>query len=270
MNIEFLGNIILKGKMEAITGIHIGGSKEKLEIGGVDSPVLRDPVNNYPYIPGSSIKGKMRSLLAYSLDLADEDPPTKKSRLDHENPIHRVFGTPSDLKSEDENIKGIGPTRLIVRDAYPDKRTISMWEKLDSELLYTEYKPENTIDRITSAANPRFMERIVAGSNFNVEFIYGLYKIEQLNTSDIDFFPFVLQSLKMLEHSTIGGSGSRGYGKIAFKFIEPIVLQKKDYLESSEEFRRSIADIEQIYDENNFLHLSDFTNERIEIIKEKI
>lgn len=261
MKIEFLGNIILRGKLECLTGLHIGGSKEKLEIGGVDSPVIRDPFTQYPYIPGSSLKGKLRALLSYELNLAYDDPP---ENFNINNPLIRIFGTSADSKAKD----GIGPTRLIVRDAYPDKTTIEMWKNLDSELMYTEYKPENTIDRITSAANPRFLERVVKGSVFNIEFVYGFYKLEGIEKQDKEFFGEFIKALRLLEHSTLGGSGSRGYGKVAFKFMEPFVLTKKDYIEGSESFKNSLKDLDDIFPENH-LRLSDLTQQKINDILSK-
>ena len=264
MKIEFIGNIILRGKLECLTGLHIGGSKEKFEIGGVDSPVIRDPFTQYPYIPGSSLKGKLRALLSYDLNLADNDPP---QNFDFNNPLIRIFGASADSNEK----KGIGPTRLIVRDAHPDKDTIEMWKNLDSELMYTEYKPENTIDRITSAANPRFLERVVKGSVFNVEFIYGIYKLEGLEgiqKQDKEFFGQFIKSLRLLEHSTLGGSGSRGYGKVAFKFMEPFVLLKQDYVEGSENFKNSLKDLDEIFPEKH-LRLSDITQEKIDSILSK-
>ncbi len=262
MKIEFLGNIILRGKLECLTGLHIGGSKEKLEIGGVDSPVIRDPFTQYPYIPGSSLKGKLRALLSYDLNLADDDPPKK---IDFKNPLIRIFGASADSKTNE----GIGPTRLIVRDAYPDKNTIEMWKNLDSELMFTEFKPENSIDRITSAANPRFLERVVKGSVFNVEFIFGIYKLDGIEKQDKEYFGEFIKSLRLLEHSTLGGSGSRGYGKVAFKFMEPFVLLKEDYISGSDNFKNSLKDLDEIFPKEH-LRLSDINNNKIYEILSKI
>lgn len=260
MKIEFLGNIILRGKIEVLTGLHIGGSKEKLEIGGVDSPVIRDPIEKYPYIPGSSLKGKLRTLLAYYLNKADEDPP-KKEHLDSNSPLQRIFGIPAEVG---DNSSGFGPTRLIVRDAHPDNKTIEMWKNMDSELMYTEYKPENTINKITSAANPRFMERIVKGSKFNFELIYGVYSLENIQIQDTEFFKDLILSMKLLEHSTLGGSGSRGYGKISFKLEEPFVLTKNDYIECTEKFKNSLKSIDITFSDEKALRLSDLTENKIE------
>ncbi|MCX7880661.1 MAG: type III-A CRISPR-associated RAMP protein Csm3 [Ignavibacteria bacterium] len=254
---EFIGNIILKGKIECITGLHIGGSKEKLEIGAVDSPVIRDPVTNYPYIPGSSLKGKLRSLLSYSLGFK-YDSAGKDDYKEHET-IYFIFGAGANDKNRPD-----GPTRLIVRDAYPDEKTIRMWEELDSELLYTEYKAENTLDKLTSAANPRFLERVVKGSHFNFEIIYGIYQIGE-NKDNPEDFKFVVDAMRLLENSYLGGSGTRGYGQVAFKLMEPIILFRKDYEEGSENFVRASKSIDVLFPDGfKHLRLSDFDDKFIQ------
>lgn len=250
---EFICNIILKGKLECLTGLHIGGSMEKMEIGGVDSPVIRDPVTRYPYIPGSSLKGKMRSLLSYSLGF-EFDPTSNRSRYIENEKIYHIFGAGANDKFRPD-----GPTRLIVRDAFPDKKTIEMWQNLDTELLYTEYKGENTLDKLTSAANPRFLERVVKGSNFNVEFIYGIYRIGYNQVDNVSDFKYVIEALRLLENSYLGGSGTRGYGQIAFKFMEPIVLLREDYEIGSEKFVQASKSIDVLYPDGfEHLRLSDF------------
>jgi len=247
----FLGNIVLKGKMECLTGLHIGGSKEKFEIGGVDQPVIRDPVTNYPYVPGSSLKGKMRALLSFALGKAHEDPKFKN--FDPTCPLQRVFGTSAEARN-------IGPSRLIVRDAFPDKKTIEMWEELDTELLYTEIKAENGIDRLTSAANPRFPERVVRGSRFNVEFVFGVYEPE-----DADYFKYVIEGLRLLEHSWLGRSGTRGYGQVKFKLAEPILVTLDDYLKGTETYREASRSHEDMTFD---LETADFDESRFNEIKQ--
>ncbi|WP_051633031.1 type III-A CRISPR-associated RAMP protein Csm3 [Thermonema rossianum] len=223
---QFVANIILRGKIEAVTGLHIGGSKDKLEIGGVDSPVVRDPRTRYPYLPGSSIKGKMRSLLEYFLGVVSED-----GKVSSADEVVRIFGKSADDGSE------TGPTRLVVRDAMPDKATVEMWENLDSELLYTEYKSENTLNRLTSAANPRFIERVVAGSTFDLEMVFTVLRmnendtVEKIKTEDLKRLCI---ALKLLESNYLGKSGSRGYGKVKFHFAKPVVLSKEDYEQGAE------------------------------------
>lgn len=224
---EFVANIIFKGKIECLTGLHIGGSKEKVEIGGVDGPVIRDPATGYPYIPGSSLKGKMRMLLEFSQGLVTDGKVHNCDEPDCK--VCRPFGS----SAEGREGRKIGPTRLIIRDAYPDEETIKMWENLDTDLLYTELKVENSIDRITSAANPRQLERVVKGSKFDFEIVYSIYRIDgEKNNLDIEYFQYVLEAMKLLEHSTLGGSGSRGYGQIKFYLSDPYIFTKKDYQEN--------------------------------------
>ena len=236
---KFIANVIIKGKMETKTGLHIGGSKEKLEIGGVDSPVIRDPHTRQPYIPGSSLKGKMRMLLEFALGKVNSNGAPSE-----DDEIILIFGT----SAKERNI---GPTRLIVRDAYPDDKTIEMWENIDSELQYTELKPENSIDRITSEANPRFLERVVKGSNFDVEFVFSIYDWEDGGEADIANLGRVFEALRLLEHSGIGGNVSRGYGRVEFKLFDPIVVYQEDYRDKnkfeekqSKEELKSLSEIE--------------------------
>lgn len=235
---EFKGNFIIKGKIECLTGLHIGGSKEKLEIGGVDSPVLRDPHTRMPYIPGSSLKGKMRHLLEFATGAVTNPVGGKLGNVSQDEQITRLFGLGADDKP-----KNIGPTRLIVRDAHPDEVTIKMWKGMDSELLYTEYKPENTIDRLTAAANPRFIERVVKDSCFDFEIIYGVYEIGD-TTDDFDAatqkdLDNLLNALRLLENATLGKSGSRGYGQIKFHLVEPTFVSIKDYQEGNDNYTKS-------------------------------
>ena len=244
-------NLILKGKIECVTGLHIGGSKEKLEIGGLDSPVIRDPNTRYPYIPGSSIKGKMRHLLEYVSGGLGEyvekigDVSTKQE-------VVSIFGIGADIKGEANedkgkysNLKNVGLSRLLVRDALPDKYTTELWENLDTDLEYTEYKPENTIDRLTSAANPRFIERVVAGSRFDFEMVYTVYERgdQDESTAIQDDLDNILMSLRLLESTAIGKSGSRGYGKIKFYLEEPHWLYKEDYKTGNENYRKTAAPV---------------------------
>lgn len=223
---QFIGNILLQGKIECLTGLHVGGGKDKMEIGGVDSPVVRDPNSRYPYIPGSSLKGKMRMLLEFSegkAGLPDKEgkPNGKPHSCDSpECPVCRVFGSSAEGRK-------CGPTRLMVRDAYPDEPTQKLWEGLDSELLYTELKSENFLDRLTSAANPRFIERVVKGSKFDLDMVFGVYQVDEYD--DLAFFPHILTALWLLEHSALGGSGTRGYGRVRFRFAKPIYLPREAY-----------------------------------------
>lgn len=215
---QFEANVIWKIDIECLTGLHIGGSQEKVEIGGVDSPVVRDPSTNYPYIPGSSLKGKMRSLSEYSTGKVEDGKP--HNCADSGCWICRLFGTANkEWKA--------GPARLIVRDAHPNKDTIEMWDTVQTELLYTELKWENYIDRISSAAAPRQLERVIKASTFESELTYSLYQID--NLQDVNGIPHLIEALRLLEDSALGGSGSRGYGRIRIRISDPLVITREDY-----------------------------------------
>jgi CRISPR-associated protein Csm3 len=136
----------------------------------------------------------------------------------------------------------------------PDKETVEMWKNLDSELLYTEYKSENTLNRLTSAANPRFIERVVPGSTFNLEMVFTVLlmnandSIEKIKTEDLKRLCI---ALKLLENNYLGKSGSRGYGKVKFHFAPPVVLSKEDYEKGAEHKFEALQKSLRIEDCNN-------------------
>jgi CRISPR-associated protein Csm3 len=155
-------------------------------------------------------------------------------------PVCRIFGT-----SAGEEIK-LGPTRLIVRDSHPTEDTIKMWESLDTGLLYTEWKKENTINRVTSEANPRDMERVPKGSEFEFEMLYGIYDIGDRGEKDLEFIDTMFWAIRLLEGNTLGGSGSRGYGKVKFSIEEPIVVKsRQDYVAGTDGGKASKAEIKE-------------------------
>jgi len=209
---KFLKYKIIKGSIKLETGLHIGGSSDRIEIGGLGSPVIKHPVTNEPYIPGSSIKGKMRSLLEWKLNKIDKnDGEPHQWCKDKDCPICRIFGTSSDKAN-------IGPTRLIVRDAFLDKKQVDEYKK--KGILFTEDKVENTINRITAKANPRHIERAIPGLIFNFEIVYKIIEADDsdMKVSDEKLFNYVEQGLQLIENDTLGGSGSRGYGKVKFDY----------------------------------------------------
>ena len=199
---KFQKNYVISGEIICSTGLHIGGSKDSIEIGGSDNVIIRDPVKRLPYIPGSSIKGKMRALLELSLDRTNGGP-CKCGKCD----VCRVFGSAAD------NISVSGPTRIIVRDSFPTEETLKMWNESSDVVEGAELKYENSLDRITSRANPRNQERVPRDSKFEFEIIVSEYE------GDSDNLGVVLEGLRLLEDSYLGGSGTRGYGKVEFRDI---------------------------------------------------
>ena len=248
VNFEFMGKYIITADIKLETALHIGGTEEGFDIGGLDNPVIKDKVTGVPYIPGSSLKGKMRSLLEWGYNEVKIEKNKKNNKLegkscsDPTHPIGIVFGVPA----EAQNKEGIsGPTRLTVRDAYPwesypdpdkigDIEQIKKWESAMGEKIYTEVKTENTIDRLTSEANPRSMERVPAGSVFKAEFIYDVYSDE-----DIKHLKLLFEGMLLLEHSYLGGSGTRGSGKIKFENIKIIDKDKSEYIGGERKLKKS-------------------------------
>ena len=186
--------IQISGAIEVKTGMHIGGSSAFAAIGAVDSPVIKDAVSNLPMIPGSSLKGKMRALLAktYNTELA------KKPDEDCER-LTRLFGS---AKKND-----VKRSRILFSDMILDNE--KQLHSLGLQSM-TEVKFENTINRVSAVANPRQIERIVRGSVFRLNLIYELEQEGEL----LEDMETIAEGLKLLQYDYLGGNGSRGYGKI--------------------------------------------------------
>lgn len=199
--------IQIKGNIELVTGMHIGGASAFAAIGAVDSPIVKDVGTNLPMIPGSSLKGKMRSLLAKMYN----HEPVKTADYDDER-ITRLFG------SAKKNQKGsVTPSRLIVSDMIMSNAAQLRERGVQS---LTEVKYENSIGRLTAVANPRQIERAIRGSVFPMELIYEVTD-EKLVPEDFDT---LVQGMKLLQYDYLGGNGSRGYGKVKFCGLEARVV----------------------------------------------
>lgn len=192
----------ITGTLEILTGMHIGGSSAFAAIGAVDSPVIRDTLSDRPMIPGSSLKGKLRTLLALRYN---EDPLVQ---ADDDDPrILRLFGS-----AKKNQVKR---SRLLFRDMIlPDA---SVEELLEIGLhTATEVKFENAINRLTAVANPRQIERVIRGCRFDVSILYdGANEAE--TAEDI---ALLAEGMRLLEYDYLGGHGSRGYGKVKFSDLK--------------------------------------------------
>lgn len=212
----------ISGSIELLTGLHIGSGNTEMHIGGTDNPVIKNPVTQQPYIPGSSIKGKMRSLLEWELGVVGvtDGTPLKfehlskkeysdklsNEQIEGAKAILSLFGGAPDTKTPDALLREIGPTRLAFWDCNLDQNWVAEMEKRN--LLLTEIKMENSIDRIRGVAeNPRNTERVPAGAKFAFNVSMRVHDNENLTDT-------LLRGLKLLELTGLGGSGSRGYGKI--------------------------------------------------------
>jgi CRISPR-associated protein Csm3 len=207
----------IRSVLLAKTGLRIGMSRDQMAIGDLDNPVIRNPLTDEPYIPGSSLKGKLRYLLEWSLGgdyiLKAKDKQVYASP-DPKDPVARIFGlAPENDEASLKVARERGPTRLLVRDAYlleDSKRELERTAARGG--LYTEIKQEVFIPRLGGNANPRTTERVPAGARFGVEMAYRV-----LDDLDEEYFQnYLLRALELLEVDGLGGHISRGYGQVYF------------------------------------------------------
>lgn len=209
----------LKGIVEVKTGLRVGAGKDTVEIGGIDSPVVKHPHTQQPYIPGSSLKGKLRSLLEWTLGYIEDDGlpygSNAKGHYPPKNPILRIFGTSAESWQE-------GPGRAVVRDL----PLVEQWARqtIEQGLPLTEEKAEVTIDRIKGRAatmGPRTMERVPAGARFELEILFKEYAVGgDEGWEDRRCLEHLIEGLRLLEQDALGGCGSRGYGRVKLRQLE--------------------------------------------------
>lgn len=215
-SIQFLRTFEITGTIRVLTGLRIGGGKDTVEIGGIDNPVIKHPHTQRPYIPGSSIKGKIRSLMEWALNVVEDngDVYGSNSRADYDakDPVLRTFGTTHKSWRS-------GPTRLIVRDA----ALVEDWANsiINNGLPLTEEKMEVTINRLEGKAasmGPRTSERVPAGALFGLEMSFRQFAVDgDQGAGDRRCLNLLFQGMKLLEQDALGSSGSRGYGRICFE-----------------------------------------------------
>lgn len=235
MEFKLLGKVIIKGEIEVLTGMRIGGATGGLKIGGLDLNVITDPWGK-PYIPGSSLKGKLRSLIERSEAARDpnfwnepeKSPERHRCKLKEKSeicPVCRIWGISGDETAE---FKVPTLTRLYVCDSYLDESSITDEMKANLELEWTEVKFETAINRITGTAlsgSLRQVERVPAGARFkDVELIYNVYQ-----EGDKEILKNVFVAMELLEHDYLGGMGSRGYGRVAFRNVNIFWNRREDY-----------------------------------------
>ncbi len=237
-DINLFGRVFINANIKAVTGLHIGGANAGLEIGGVDKAVLRNPLNDEPYIPGSSLRGKMRSQLEKVRGLKQNKKIGQatihacESVEEYKNcPVCTIFGIAADEKKnekEDDKEKDrekAKPARLIIRDTQLHQGSRANLKKAKVE-TFSEFKTEVAIDRVTSAAVPRTMERVPAGAEFGpAELIFNIYE-----AADFDRLKTVVEAMLLVENDYLGGGGSRGSGKVEFSSIGITARKSSDYL----------------------------------------
>ena len=195
------GKIIIQGELIVKTGMHIGGGSDYAPIGSVDSPVVRDVLTQEPIIPGSSLKGKVRTLLARF--------KSKKYIV-------------NDIKEDDKVIKRLfGSTnpqiisRLQFQDLFVSEESKLLFESVDTDTYMGEVKFENTINRMTSVATPRQIERVPAGTKFGFQLVYTIIDEAEIEED----LQTLREGLNLLELDYLGGHGTRGYGRVSIEHI---------------------------------------------------
>ncbi|RGS72693.1 type III-A CRISPR-associated RAMP protein Csm3 [Mitsuokella sp. AF21-1AC] len=199
------GKIDLRATLKLESGLHIGGASAFAPIGAVDSPFVRDPLTKQPIIPGSSLKGKIRTLLAksmasgYILNPIDQDPEG----------IARLFGAAAKGSNSGR------PSRLQFFDLPLTESSVQYLENLELDTYIGEIKFENSIDRLTATANPRQIERVPAGAEFSFRLVYNIERDDEI----LEDMKTLRNGLRLLQMDYLGGHGSRGYGRVSIHDI---------------------------------------------------
>lgn len=196
------GKLIIKGSLQLVTGMHIGASNDYAPIGSVDSPFIRNMMTQEPMIPGSSIKGKIRTLLArYESDTFILHPIDEDSDV-----LKRLFGASNPVMT----------ARLQFSDIFLSEESRQVLQNLETDTYMGEVKFENTINRVTSVANPRQIERVPAGTKFDFELFYTVVDPEEVKED----MTALAQGLELLSLDYLGGHGTRGYGRVRFSDVK--------------------------------------------------
>jgi len=236
------GRVIIECDIETKTGLHIGGAESSLSIGGVDNVIIRDQLSGRPYVPGSSLKGKMRSQMEKFHGLSQNQRigrdvyiHTCKSAEEYAGCIVcHVYGVPGEADFSTS-------TRLVVRDVQLSEESVVKLNAAKTDLPFSEVKWEAAIDRVTSAATPRQMERVPAGAVFGpAEMVYSVYE-----AADVKRFANVIEGMQLLEDDYLGGSGSRGSGKVAFRAIK-LTAKSRDNYRQGQEYERTFDSLDDL------------------------
>jgi CRISPR-associated protein Csm3 len=247
MSKKIVKKIQIQGIIRALTGLHIGGSNLSINIGGTDAVVIRNPFNNQPYIPGSSLKGKMRSLTER---LMGAFGPAQDKNIIHApflnisdvkyGFIPKLYGTMPEKMGDEKN----EPTsRIIVRDCALTKESADKLAALQTtDMPFTEIKTEVVIDRITAMATPRQLERVPAGAEFDFRMILNIYE----NDSESEYLNKIFLALALVESDFIGGKGTRGSGEVVFRNIK-VEEKTPNHYENSKDWDKHSFAVPEIF-----------------------
>ena len=233
------GITTITATLEVLTGLRIGAGDGEMHIGGVDNTVVKHPHTSLPYIPGSSLKGKMRSLLEWRSGAVKEEPLGWKDYQKADGVVKtevkrilQLFGIGGSDKLGESEMLELGPTRVSFWDCSLQDDWVDRIR--EDNLALTEVKSENRINRISGVAeHPRQTERVPAGACFDFRL-----SVKQLDGDDGALLNTVLQGLRLLELDSVGGSGSRGYGKVKFKNLTIDGEDKQAQFDAIDPFQR--------------------------------
>lgn len=223
------GKIQLKCYLRVVTGLHIGGNSAFSAIGAVDKPVLIDPRSHRPILAGSSLKGKLRTLLLRSDASANQDGKPEEDPL----PIRRLFGSMG-VKNRSAALR----SRLQFSDGF-----VSNADQFEN-IGFTEVKVENSLDRATGVANPRQIERVISGVMFECNIVYNVMEESEL----MDDLQLLGKGLKLLQLDYLGGHGTRGSGRISLSDIELIPHCQPDLSQAQTEAIKAIFEDIKAYE----------------------
>lgn len=225
--------LTIKAQLVCVSGLHIGAGDTELHIGGIDNRVICNPLTNRPYLPGSSLKGKIRSLLEWRSGAVQAKPLSWSDYENNQRPdilaILQLFGVGGSDNLNDEESRKLGPTRLSFWDCELNEDWVRTVEEAD--LLLTEAKSENSINRISCEADPRYIERVVAGARFDFRL-----SLKVIDDEEASLLRTVFTGLRLLEVDSLGGSGSRGYGKVKFEKLTVDGVDKQKEFEAVDPF----------------------------------
>ena len=166
LDFPFVGKVILTGVLTTRTGLHVGAGDAGVNPRGVDAPLVRDPMSRrhepatdktteaLPYIPGSSLRGKLRMLLVRKLGKPVEEiaraggkPIRLHSCQEERCEVCRLFGSVPQRKSGQGDDPWSLPAALHLTDLRLTEEARTRFQR--------ELKSENALDRITAQSNPR-------------------------------------------------------------------------------------------------------------------
>lgn len=224
---SLINKLMITGKLKILTGLHIGGNSDFSPIGSVDSPFIRDSLTHEPIIPGSSIKGKIRTLLAKSMC----NSYILNNIAEDNEKITRLFG------SAGKSVTVFA--RLQFFDLFLNRDCVEALKNIETDTYFGEIKFENTINRLTGIANPRQIERVPAGTIFDFKLVYNVENEDEL----IEDMQTLADGLKLLQADYLGGNGTRGYGRVSFEDLNVKQIINEDN-------QIDISEIESIFKGN--------------------